>query len=170
MKIKHCIDKNEKLKHCGDGEWIEEPDVVTFEHCGFRCLINRIWKRKLPDTTHFFGGHLCGYVEIPKTHPFFEKNCSFNLDIHGGITFSEGDEKTWLLGFFCCHLGDIIPTNEKFRNINDKLKELEVILPISEKLKNSPIFNPIYRNIDFVIEECKKLAEACKEVLSHQNQ
>lgn len=66
-------------------------------------------------------GHLCGYVSLPKEHPWYgmrygkiEKldNCP---TVHGGITYSENklpcsdSEDGWWLGFDCAHAGDYVP-------------------------------------------------------------
>lgn len=163
MKVKHLIDKEEKLKHCGSGEWIDEPDSVEFEYEGFKCLISRIWKKGYPNTTRRFGGHLCGYVILTKDHPYFGKSSDLDLEVHGGITFGEGDEDTWMIGFDCAHSGDIVPTMDYMERNDPNLIEVRKIFPINEELKKFSMFNPIYRNIDFVIEECKKLAGQCKE-------
>ncbi len=33
-KEEHFWTSEEKLKHCGYGEWVEEPDIVAFEYHG----------------------------------------------------------------------------------------------------------------------------------------
>lgn len=42
-------------------EWMNEPDREEFEHAGLRCLILRHDEMK----------HLCGYVGVPKNHPWY---------------------------------------------------------------------------------------------------
>jgi hypothetical protein len=33
--------------------------------------------------------HRCGYIEIPKSHPDFEKHCNaVDVSVHGGLTYS----------------------------------------------------------------------------------
>ena len=74
-KRKHIYDREFKLKFMGDGEWLDEPDVVDFEYEGINCLINRTMKRKpLCAEELYFGGHLCGYIFLPKGHPFLWQN------------------------------------------------------------------------------------------------
>lgn len=45
-------------------EWDNEPDRLEWEYCGFKCLIVRGTQMK----------HLCGYVGLPKWHPYYGKN------------------------------------------------------------------------------------------------
>ena len=61
-------------------------------------------------------GHRCGYVGLPKGHPYFGKKdvdaFRLPLSVHGGITYGKGglEEKTpdtWWLGFDCNHVGDL---------------------------------------------------------------
>lgn len=54
--------------------------------------------------------HRCGYVRIPKGHPFYGiATCdTYDITVHGGITFSESDEDKfwWWIGFDCNHYSD----------------------------------------------------------------
>jgi hypothetical protein len=54
----------------------------------------------------------CGYVRIPKGHPWHGKDYNdLNCDVHGGLTFAEadmpcdepGDDDAWWVGFDCAH-------------------------------------------------------------------
>lgn len=82
-----------------------------FEAHGFECAVLR----------NGFMGHLCGYVNLPKEHPWYGMPYSKieRLDncpaVHGGITYSESrlpcseSEDGWWLGFDCAHAGDYVP-------------------------------------------------------------
>ena len=126
-----------------------EPDREEFEHAGLKCLIQRS-----PSV-----GVLCGYVGIPPEHPLYGKGfirTGINevLDVHGGITFAEagdGDrwsEGLWWIGFDCAHEGDLIPT-------------FDVLFTLSHLLCEGhyEVDGEVYRNIDYVREQTKKLAE-----------
>jgi hypothetical protein len=71
-------------------------------HCGFEWMV-----------IHNTYGYRCGYVRIPKTHPWYGES-EPPVDVHGGITFSEfdvpcdkgGADDGWWLGFDCAHGGD----------------------------------------------------------------
>lgn len=95
-----------------EGPWKTENHRVAFKSHGFDCLIVRN-ARLL---------HWCGYVAIPKDHPFYEKDYDdeiIDISVHGGITFkekcgeiicheSDNEEVVWL-GFDCAHSGDVSP-------------------------------------------------------------
>jgi hypothetical protein len=46
-----------------DQTWKDEPSHEDFEAHGLKCRIRRV----------SWSGHLCGYVGVPKTHPWFGK-------------------------------------------------------------------------------------------------
>jgi len=65
---------------------------------------------------HPFIGGRTGYVGINDAHPLFEKDSIederiYNLDVHGGITFTGHlnslNSPLWFIGFDCHHYGDI---------------------------------------------------------------
>lgn len=75
-----------------------------WESHGCRCVVVRF-----PEPM----SHRCGYVNIPDTHPWFEKDYDEirDVEVHGGLTFAEyqlkSDEpKGWWIGFDCAHHGD----------------------------------------------------------------
>ena len=113
-----------------------EPDREEFEHAGLKCLIQRSDTLKV----------LCGYVGVPQNHPFYGKDfideAFCELDVHGGITFAEkGDGDTWKrglwwIGFDCAHEGDLTP-----------------------QFKLGFHDDGVYRDITYVREQTKKLAE-----------
>lgn len=66
-------------------------------------------------TVHNSLGYRCGYVRVPKGHPWHGKDYdSIAADAHGGLTFAEpdkechgpGEDDAWWVGFDCAHLGD----------------------------------------------------------------
>ena len=111
-------------------------------------------------------GHLCGYVDIPRSHPLYgidHANEIFDMitgdiKVHGGISFTGrlnnpynnkelpdyfDDLHDWLIGFDCNHAEDYAP----FRPCD----ESELI-----ELKQE------YRTAEYVADECKKLAKQLK--------
>lgn len=124
-------------------EWEKEPNRMDWEYCGFKCLILRSPEMK----------HLCGYVGLPKWHPYYKKEYNdVDVEVHGGLTFSrEGsgdkwEKDYWWIGFDCAHIGDLVPEMEK----------------ISRQL-NFPKGYETYRNIDYVRNETERLVEQIKE-------
>lgn len=53
-------------------------------------------------------GHSNGYVGVKESHPWFKKHYDdIDIDIHGGLTYSELEEDGyWWVGFDVCHFSD----------------------------------------------------------------
>lgn len=154
----HVIDK----RIWGDGPWVGEPDKV-------------VWVDKATDLDCMIvrnrAGALCGYVGVSNEHPFYGKQMLDTpiLHVHGGVTFAsgcveEGDHETsvchnpqpgrtsdiWWLGFDCCHAWDIAPA------MDAQMNEIGLGLP--------PMDGLMYRDINYVIDQCEALATQVKEV------
>lgn len=166
MNGKHLLTSDEKLKHWGYGEWVEEPDLLEFDHLGLKCRVKRIFVKEW--NGYLSLGHLCGYVCVPKENPYHGK--SFDdfysdidgsiVDIHGGLTYGEFEGEEYWVGFDCGHLVDITPSLEAFKKTMKRLEYLNKLeKDIKKNYPNCALFNPTYKNINFVMEECKKLAE-----------
>jgi hypothetical protein len=84
-------------------------------------------------------GHLCGYVKVPKDHPYFGKEYDLmNIDCHGGLTYASHHDgkpdirikndyekyysKGFWIGFDYAHAGDY-----SFYSHSDDLHRLESI-------------------------------------------
>lgn len=164
MKKIHKYTSDDKLNWFGYGEWIEEPDEVFFEYQGYESSIKRVLHFEC--NGHAFGGHLCGYLKIPKDHPWYDKHTIFDFDcnVHGGITFAKFNESNeYWIGFDCAHSMDLIPTSMKnmkkimHENMKEHLKGMNI------HIENSPIFHHSYKNINFCMEEIKSLARQARE-------
>jgi len=132
------------------GPWNDEPNRVEFEHAGHPCLMVR-------------GpcGHWCGYAAVPPGHPWHGLDWSderLTARAHGGITYSrkcQGDvchvaksgepDDVWWIGFDCAHSGDLVPTT--FALLKDARWHQ----------------GDVYRGVDYVMAECRRLAEQCVE-------
>lgn len=87
---------------------IDRPNDVLAkgEHLGFEWIV-----------THNGSGYRCGYVRVPKGHPWHGKDWSdleTLVECHGGVTFAKpdvdchgGPDDAWWVGFDCCHWGDL---------------------------------------------------------------
>ena len=81
-------------------EWVQEPS-------GYKCRIVR----------NEVTGTLCGYVGVPKENRFWgmghepdAEMREIEVDVHGGITYSEqGDDGWWYFGFDTAHAEDFAP-------------------------------------------------------------
>jgi hypothetical protein len=139
------------LENCGEGPWQQEPGikhVEEFTHKGYKCVLQRN-----------FGGAWCGYVGIPKEHPIVQHEKYADLDVHGGVTWSEDrlprDEEhssvTFWVGFDCAHYNDYIPIMEVVLNQTPEylnlLKRLRTNIP------------KVYRTFEFAKQELINLIE-----------
>lgn len=161
-----------KEKHWGPGEWVNEPDSFCFEHEGFRCqgVRTAVWEGW--EGNHLSGGNWCGYVSIPPCHPWHEKtwNEIGNLvDCHWGVTYwepikQEDGSTNLLVGFDCAHSGDLIPSFEMFKQ---ERKDARWALDMEKLKKDFPecerLFKVTYRNIEYVKDQCREIAEQAKE-------
>ncbi len=128
------------------GPWDHEPDKFQWFEQGLACLIVRNGC-----------GALCGYVGVPEGHKLygvFYQDLESYFHVHGGLTYSskcadhicnEADEEVWWLGFDCAHGGDYIP-DMPFMNIIEHLRFSD------------------YKDIDYVMNECSKLARQINEL------
>jgi hypothetical protein len=141
-------------------EWDSEPDRKHWidAESGLDCLIirNELGRK----------GALCGYVGVPKGHPWHGKDHDdIDADVHGGLTFAAAcggkichDEKietvanadVWWLGFDCAHAGDFVPGLAQLKQLLDPLA--------------GPRFfkNTTYKNFAYVEAECRSLAAQAK--------
>lgn len=145
------LNKDEKEKLMGEGEWCKEPDHVEFDYKNYRCCIKRQFHQ---------GGYLCGYVNIPKNLIIFNEEY-LDFDVHGGITWNEiTNEKHWI-GFDCAHHGDFCPTIEHIlKNDSNWVKMKKETDDLIKKLNlNSNLYKKIYRNLEFCVNQCKSLVE-----------
>ncbi len=169
MIEEHLYTSDEKLAWWGYGEWIEEPDKVSFEHLGVECKIIRMVDKDL--NSSIFGGHLCGYVKVPDGHKCFGKHYDdIEMDVYQGLTYGEiNNEKHpylpkdghWI-GFDCAHSGDYIPSMEYLKKtacFMKSIRKYEQEMKERFNMHDSPIFKKEYRNIRFCINECKSMAE-----------
>lgn len=67
-----------------------------------------------------YSSHPCGYVEIPKEHPFFrmeyeEIECEHGIHAYGGLTFGRDEllnlKDSWFIGWDYAHYGDFYQTD-----------------------------------------------------------
>lgn len=90
------------------GPWDGESDGASWFSHGMRCFM----VRPNPEL-----GHWCGYVDIPKGHPWFgahddainDKLSFIDVHIHGGLTYADEVEGCWRVGFDCAHSCDLVP-------------------------------------------------------------
>lgn len=151
---KHRYTSDQKIKWFGYGEWVEEPDEIFFEHIGISCKILRmtglseVLGDSIGQVETVCGGHLCGYCKIPEeVLPGLDVN-ETHFEVHGGITYGRIEEDNCLwTGFDCAHAHDISPGMEVYMA---SLFAFPIKIPLCERS---------YKNIQYVMRECKSLAE-----------
>jgi hypothetical protein len=93
-----------------------------WEHAGLKCAV--VQAREVQ--------HRCAYVRVPPGHPLHGRpyDEAANLEVHGGITFSEEepcveeDGKGWWFGFDFAHYGDAMyDPNPDPSTLSDEVKE-----------------------------------------------
>lgn len=151
--------------------WLNEPDRLEFESHGFPCMVIRHNHRPEHNPKDWLG-HLCGYVGVPKDHPLYNKSARWgereenspidNLEVHGGITFSDfRDEKKdfYYFGFDAAHCDDLIPGFYELRQPGECLYE------IYQKHKAfSDLFKETYKDMNYMKAECENLAKQLREL------
>lgn len=71
-----------------------DESVESFSVCGLRCRI-----RRYGYTGSYNAEWLCGYIELPETHPWLTMGFTVPAHVHGGITYNEKNT----VGFDCNH-------------------------------------------------------------------
>jgi len=89
-------------------------------------------------------GHLCGYVKLTPDNDFFGKNYDdIPVSCHGGLTYHSDDGTNWVIGFDCAHFDDLQPF----------YIDQQIIYGV----------NRVYRDMEFVTEECESICEQISE-------
>jgi len=146
--------------------WENEPDSLSFvdEDTGYTCFIRR----------NLIVGHLCGYVFIPDDLVNKAKELSEkikDIDIHGGITYKGYIEgiadkiKPYAIGFDCAHAWDFVP----YMYMHG-CKELSPEVIIEGTMEYQSKMDITYKDINFVKNECRKLAKQLHEILTGEKE
>lgn len=102
--------------------WDDDRTEREFEESGLQCCTR----------THDMG-HRCGYVALPKGHPLFGRGWEAcyeiapDLDVDGGITFANGTDDMWVLGWDAAHAWhrrDWSVASDEFKASRDMYPEL----------------------------------------------
>lgn len=146
-------------KFWGAGEWDDESDFLCFKYKGYVCSLGRCLGEM---SENCFSGFLCGYMTVPKTHRLYDgKDWGkqwLDLDVHGGITYCEMRGDDFVLGFDCAHHNDMIPGMKTFQE-----KHLERFMNLYKDLNYKPS-KTVYRNLQYVINNCKHLVDQVIEL------
>ncbi len=178
-KQEHLFTSELKLKFCGYGEWVEEPDEVEIEYLGYKARILRTLARepfpslaREPFTAQdaYFGGHFCGYVRIPKDHPCCGKDyADIDIDSHYGLTFGDQLDDGYWIGYDCAHSGDYVPTMEHLNRTIPELIAIRERYPPPPGFEEFHLFNPAYRNMQYCIDTCIEMIDQLIEIDKIEN-
>ncbi len=154
--MKYSIPKEE----WGEGPWQNESDEYEFEYRDIKC---RVLRNKL--------GAWCGYIEIVKPDEWGDDYEEFPIEVHGGLTFydeksdTKPDDNKVVIGFDCCHYFDQFPiTSLKLMQYLNRITKDANVIEFSNKMLaleeiRPYIKNETYKDISFVIKECKSMVD-----------
>ncbi len=88
----------------------------------------------------------CGYVVVPKTHPFYKKDYDDiydEIEVHGGLTYSRmvtrefdfgltGEDDEWVIGFDCNHFSDNPRIQDALYVKGECMELIEQLIKINE--------------------------------------
>lgn len=153
---------DQKQEWWGCGQWVDEPDQVSFEYEGIQCIVSRIVMEGLDGETH--GGHLCGYVRVPPAHPVYGK--AVDDDSISSITYSKLQNAEHWIGFDYLNSTDYSPSIEHHNKTLPDFMKLEQ--DFAESLKKIGVdgVKRKYRNLDFCIENCKYIVKQLNEMVA----
>lgn len=93
-----------------------------------------------------YGTHPCAYVDLPKKHPWYElKYDEIPVKCHGGLTYSEKNDKFWRIGWDYAHCDDYSPlyfnSPENFKKwtVEEIVKECESVCNQAYRVANEAI-------------------------------
>jgi len=93
VTYRHRVVKGKLVR---DRSYPVAPPAWKGEFSGLRCEIR---------ANH--SGALCGYVTVPRGHPFYGKGYDgLDIEVHGGLTYASKNGKGWEFGFDCSHCDD----------------------------------------------------------------
>lgn len=107
-----------------------------------------------------YGRHPCAYVEIPKDHPYYDKDYnSLDINVHGGITWGDPlyqfeDKRGWYIGWDYIHLDDYdgIWLDPRF----EKYDAQDILLQNKDKKKWTT--EEIFEDVKSVIAQLHKVS------------
>jgi len=110
-------------------------------------------------------GYRCGYVRLPKGHPWHGRDYSdealWDVAVHGGLTFAApdshcgkgGEDDAWWLGFDCGHLGDA-PDPQLMDG-----KHIAADIALERAGLGRMMHGDVIRSTEYVVAECHRLCD-----------
>lgn len=161
-----------------------------FEHCGYKCVVTfgssgwRCGYVGIDKNNSLYGKEYMDYLDIKKADlpdkkvdgvfPLFiaclDEDERIRIDAyfscHGGITYSNGGKESkypiesdlWWFGFDCAHYND----GKELELALERFPHLEASIMRSIEFERRFNNDGIVRTEEYVVENCKKLAEQLK--------
>lgn len=163
-----------------------------FEHAGYTCVVifgysgHRCGYVGIPKENMLYGKEYSDYLDVEKKELEGELNgrilqlffgaldnderarIDLYFNVHGGITHSGGGEKSsypiesnlWWFGFDCNHCNDRKDLHLAYEKFPEYRKSIQNMIDIEMLL---PSMGGKVRTEEYVVNECKKLADQLKE-------
>lgn len=132
------------------GVWDEDIDnhpehEYIFVHNGYQCKI----ERRLSSWTY------CGYVQLPATHPDFDRSyddLEYIISVHGNLTYGENG----MFGFDCHHIlmADISPVDKMMNKKDPRFAALSSDLPFSRR-EHYWTFEEVKNEVESLVQQFK---------------
>jgi hypothetical protein len=123
-------------------------------------------------------GNINGYVAVNENSAYFKlphynndnkvsdaQEIINNIKVHGGLTYSGNmnmaDNSTlkWCFGFDTAHWGDAFNKEMTIEHLCENQNDIDLI----NKYMSIPMHDGVFRDLDYVENQCEKLAEQLKE-------
>lgn len=172
----------------GLGPWTDEADKIAWTDrlTGYPCIIRRALN----------GGHLCGYVAVPPSHPLYrftpQAMMGVGIDVHGGIFYAAECQHREVEMRSICHVpgkGDVsvVARRDKIVFENDAAKggddawwfgfqcnQPYDVVPESRAPHRSyqlldGVTERVYRDEAYVFEECTRFAAQLQAIAENRD-
>jgi hypothetical protein len=146
-----------KKAQWGEGEWVNEPDLIFFTYEDILCRIIRMAVWEEVKNEHLSLGHLNGYIKVPPSHPWYSKEYdTIDCVVHGGLTYGEMEPDGWWIGFDCAHSMDEIPSLRFiYSHIEQEIKKSHLL----KECELCCLISREYKDVEFVRNEIISLVD-----------
>jgi hypothetical protein len=137
-------------------DFYEVTGLLTYELHGFKCTVKK----------DFHLRHLCGYVALPKEHPFYGMFYDhMPISCHGGLSYGRiQNDDLHHIGFDCAHYLDAVPglTDFKYSDLGPEYAEIAAMM---EKIEaRLPKREETYKDLSYVKKEIESMVRQIKMV------
>lgn len=121
---------------------MKNGSVKQFKYKGYPCEVKA------------YLGHYNGYVDLPKTSPYFGTDYDYiPIECHGGLTYGRLNESLWRIGFDCAHYDDLLDGDELEPDIKQMCEAM------NDASRES---GATFKDLNFVADELKSIVDQLK--------